>query len=306
MTGAFLRGVLAGAILSGTPLLYATLGEVIVERSGVVNLGLEGILLIGASVGFAIASLSGSSYLGVLCAAAAGCLAMLLFGYLVVGRRANQLASGLALMFFGTGVSAVVGRGFVGGIIAGLPKYRVPWLSDLPWVKASTLLNWDILVYIALPVAVAAWWLLFRTRWGLSVRAVGESPAAAFAAGRRPELLQYQALAIGGLLGGIAGAQLSVSVTMSWDEGMTSGRGFIAIALVIFSKWHPLRAVAGALVFGGAEALQLQLQARGAQVSPFLLDMIPYLLTLAVLIAWGGARRTAAPAMLGRTFSGAE
>jgi simple sugar transport system permease protein len=306
MTGALLRGVLAGAILSGTPLLYATLGEVIVERSGVVNLGLEGILLIGASVGFAIASVSGSSYLGVLCAAAAGCLAMLLFGYLVVGRRANQLASGLALMLFGTGVSAVVGRPFVGGIITGLPKYRVPWLSDLPWVKASTLFNWDILVYIALPVALLAWWLLFRTRWGLGVRAVGESPAAAFAAGRRPELLRYQALAIGGLLGGIAGAQLSVSLTMSWDEGMTSGRGFIAIALVIFSKWHPLRAVAGALVFGGAEALQLQLQARGAQVSPFLLDMIPYLLTLAVLMAWGGARRTAAPAMLGRTFYGAE
>jgi general nucleoside transport system permease protein len=306
MTGALLRGVLAGAILSGTPLLYATLGEVIVERSGIVNLGLEGILLIGASVGFAMASVTGSSYLGVLCAAVAGGMAMLLFGYLVVGRRANQLASGLALMFFGTGVSAVVGNSFVGGIITGLPKFRVPWLSSLPWVKASTLFNWDILVYLALPVALLTWWLLFRTRWGLAVRAVGESPSAAFAAGRRPEILQYQALFVGGLLGGIAGAQLSVSLTMTWNEGMTSGRGFIAIALVIFSKWHPLRAVAGALVFGGAEALQLQLQARGAQVSPFLLDMIPYVLTLAVLIAWGGARRTAAPAMLGRTFYGAE
>ena len=306
MIGALLRGVLAGAILSGTPLLYATLGEVIVERSGIVNLGLEGILLIGASVAFAVASATGSAYLGVLAAAVACGIAMLLFGYLVVGRRANQLASGLALMLFGTGVSAVVGKSFVGGIISGLPKYRIPWLSDLAWVKASTLLNWDLLVYLAVPVAVFCWWLLFRTRWGLGVRAAGESPTAAFAAGRRPELSQYQALFMGGLLGGVAGAQISVSLTMTWNEGMTSGRGFIAIALVIFSKWHPLRAMAGALVFGGAEALQLQLQARGAQVSPFLLDMLPYLLTLAVLIAWGGARRTAAPAMLGRTFYGTE
>jgi ABC-type uncharacterized transport system permease subunit len=304
--GELLRGVLAGSILSGTPLLYATLGEVIVERSGIVNLGLEGILLIGASVAFAIASVTGSAYLGVLAAAVACGIATLLFGYLVVGRRANQLASGLAMMFFGAGVSALVGKSFVGGVIAGLPKYRLPWLSDLPWVKGSTLFNWDILVYLAIPVALLAWWLLFRTRWGLGVRAVGESPTAAFAAGRRPELLQYQALFVGGLLGGVAGAHLSVSLTMTWNEGMTSGRGFIAIALVIFSKWHPLRAVVGALVFGGAEALQLQLQARGAQVSPFLLDMLPYLLTLAVLIAWGGARRAAAPAGLGRTFYGTE
>ena len=306
MIDAFLRGVLAGSILSATPLLYATLGEVIVERSGIVNLGLEGILLIGASVAFAVASVTGSAYLGVLAAAVACGIVMLLFGYLVVGRRANQLASGLALMFFGAGVSALVGQSFVGGIIMGLPKYRVPWLSDLPWVKASTLFNWDILVYLAIPVALFTWWLLFRTRWGLGVRAVGESPTAAFAAGRRPELVQYQALFVGGLLGGAAGAHISVSLTMTWNEGMTSGRGFIAIALVIFSKWHPLRAIVGALVFGGAEALQLQLQARGAQVSPFLLDMLPYLLTLAVLVAWGGARRTAAPAGLGRTFYGTE
>lgn len=306
MIGTLLRGVLAGAILSGTSLLYATLGEVIVERSGIVNLGLEGILLIGASVAFAIASVTGSAYLGVLAAAVAGGITMLLFGYLVVGRRANQLASGLAMMFFGTGVSALVGKSFVGGVITGLPKYRLPWLSDLAWVKGSTLLNWDILVYLAVPFALLAWWVLFRTRWGLGVRAVGESPTAAFAAGRRPELLHYQALFVGGLFGGVAGAHLSVSLTMTWNEGMTSGRGFIAIALVIFSKWHPLRAVVGALVFGGAEALQLQLQARGAQVSPFLLDMLPYLLTLAVLIAWGGARRAAAPAGLGRTFYGTE
>jgi simple sugar transport system permease protein len=306
MIDALLRGVIAGAILSGTPLLYATLGEVIVERAGIVNLGLEGILLIGASVAFAVASLTGSAGLGVFAAAAAGGVTMLLFGYIVVSRRANQLASGLATMFFGLGVSALAGKSFVGGVITGLPKYRLPWVSGLPWVRGSTLFNWDLLVYLALPAAFLVWWLLFRTRWGLGVRAVGESPTAAYAAGRAPEALQYQALFAGGLLGGVAGAHLSVSLTMTWNEGMTSGRGFIAIALVIFSKWHPLRAVAGALLFGGAEALQLQLQARGAQVSPFLLDMLPYLLTLAVLVAWGGARRGAAPAGLGRNFYGTE
>jgi simple sugar transport system permease protein len=306
MIATLLRGVLAGAILSGTLLLYATLGEVIVERAGIVNLGLEGILLIGASVAFAVASVSGSAYLGVVAAAVAGGITALLFGYLVVSRKANQLASGLALMFFGSGVSALVGKSYVGGVIAGLPKIRVPWLSGLSWVRSSTLFNWDILVYLTIPVALLAWWLLFRTRWGLGVRAVGENPAAAYASGRRPQLLQYQALFVGGLFGGAAGAHLSVSLTRTWNEGMTAGRGFIAIALVIFSKWHPIRAVVGALVFGGAEALQLQLQARGAQVSPFLLDMFPYLLTLAVLLAWGGARRAAAPAGLGRTFYGTE
>ncbi len=306
MTIPLFLGVLAGAILSGTSLLYATLGETIGERAGIVNLGLEGILLIGASTGFAIAVTSGSAYLGVAAAAVAGGLCNLLFAWLVVTRRANQLASGLALMFFGIGASALVGRPYVGAVIAGLPKWRFPWFSTLPWVKSSTLLNYDILIWLVVPVAVLVWWLLFRTRWGLCVRAVGESPAAVYAAGRSPATLQYQALFVGGMLGGLGGAHLSLSLTLTWAEGMTAGRGFIAIALVIFSKWHPIRAIAGALVFGGAEALQLQLQARGADVSPFLLDMLPYVLTILVLLAWGGARRLAAPAGLGRTFYGAD
>jgi len=156
------------------------------------------------------------------------------------------------------------------------------------------------------PTALALYWLLFRTRWGLALRAVGEDPAAVFAAGRRPDLLQYQALAVGGLLGGIGGAHLSVALTLSWDEGMTAGRGFIAIALVIFAKWNPLWAVIGALIFGGAEALQLELQASGTDVSPFLMNMAPYLLTLVVLVFWGWKRRAAAPAALGRSFFGVE
>lgn len=299
-------GVLAGAILSGTSLLYATLGETVVERAGIVNLGLEGILLIGASTGFAVAAASGSAYLGVAAAAAAGGVGNLIFGWLVVTRRANQLASGLAMMFFGIGVSALVGRPFVGAVISGLPKWRPHWLAVLPWVKSTTLFNYDLLIWIVVPVAVLVWWLLFGTKWGLGVRAVGESPAAAFASGRNAAAVQFQALFAGGLLGGLAGAHLSLSLTLTWAEGMTAGRGFIAIALVIFSKWHPLRAIAGALVFGGAEALQLQLQARGADISPFLLDMLPYVLTILVLLAWGGSRRHAAPAGLGRTFYGTE
>jgi len=306
MTTPLVLGVLAGAILSGTSLLYATLGETLGERAGIVNLGLEGVLLIGASVGFAVAVVTGSAWIGLGAAALAGGLANLLFGWLVVSRRANQLASGLALMFFGFGVSALVGAPYVGAVIGGLAKWRPSWLGRLPWVGATTLFNYDVLTWLAVPVAVLVWWVLFRTRWGLAVRATGESPAVAFAAGRNVSALRYQALGAGGLLAGLAGAHLSLSLTLTWSEFMTGGRGFIAMALVIFSKWHPLRAIAGALLFGGAEALELQLQARGSDISPFFLDMAPYLLTLLVLLAWGGAGRVAAPGSLGRTFYGAN
>jgi general nucleoside transport system permease protein len=306
MSTPLVLGVLAGAVLSGTSLLYATLGETIVERSGIVNLGLEGILLVGASVGFAVAASTGSAWWGLAAAAGAGGAANLLFGWLVVSRKANQLASGLAMMFFGFGVSALVGSPYVGAVIVGLPKWRPASLAALPWVASSTLFRYDILIWLAIPMALLVWWGLFRTRWGLRVRAVGESPLVAFAAGSNPSVLQYQALAAGGVLGGLAGAHLSLSLTLTWAEYMTAGRGFIAIALVIFSKWHPVRAIAGALLFGGAEALQLQLQARGVEISPFLLEMFPYLLTLLVLLAWGGSRRLAAPASLGRTFYGSS
>jgi ABC-type uncharacterized transport system permease subunit len=304
MSTTLLAGVLSSGILSGASLLYGTLGELIGERAGVVNLGLEGIMLIGAAVGIAATALTGNPYLGILAAAFAGTAANLIFAYVVVGRRGNQLAAGLSLMFFGFGVSALVGRPFVGAVIAGLPRLHIPGLSD--GGLTARLLEYDILVYLAVPTAILMWWLLFRTKWGLGLRAVGESPAIAYAAGRRPERLQYQALALAGLLGGIAGAHLSVALTLTWAEGMTAGRGFIAIALVIFAKWNPLWAIAGALLFGGAEGLQLQLQAAGADVSPFLMNMIPYLLTLLVLVLWGWNRQSAAPAALGRTLAGVE
>ena len=156
------------------------------------------------------------------------------------------------------------------------------------------------------PAAFAVWFLLFRTRWGLGLRAVGESADTAFAAGRNPNTLRYQALFLAGMLAGLGAAHLSIAYTMTWKEYMTAGRGFIAVALVIFSKWHPLRAIAGALLFGGAVAFQLLLQASGVNVSPFLLDSIPYVLTLLVLMAWGGTRKHAAPARLGRVYQGSE
>ena len=295
MSTSFAEAVLSSSIVSGTSLYYAALGELVGERAGVVNLGLEGLMLIGAAEGFAATAMSGNPYLGVVAGGLACVLANLVFAYLVVERRANQLAAGLSLMFFGLGASTLIGGPFVGALVSGLP--RVALIGVGPY---------DALVWLALPTAGLAWALLFRTRWGLALRAVGEDPAAAFAAGRRPKLLQYQALALAGFLGGVGGAHLSVALTRTWDEGMTSGRGFIAIALVIFAKWNPLWLIAGALVFGGADAVQLQLQALGADVSPFLMTMTPYLLTLAVLLVWGWSRRSVAPAALGRSFFGVE
>jgi simple sugar transport system permease protein len=304
MNAALIAGAFASSITSATSLLYATLGEVIGERAGIVNLGLEGIMLIGAATGFATTAVTGNPYLGLAAAGLAGGATNLIFAYLVVARRANQLAAGLTLMFFGFGLSALIGRPFVGTLIAGLPHLQLLGL-ELQGAGAR-LVSYDILVYLATPTALLTWWLLFRTRWGLGVRTVGESPAAAFAAGLRPERLRYQALGLAGLLGGFGGAHVSIALTLTWAEGMTAGRGFIAIALVIFAKWNPLWAVAGALLFGGAEGLQLQLQAAGADVSPFIMNMLPYLLTLTVLILWGWSRQAAVPAALGRSFFGVE
>lgn len=305
MSAPFLVSVVLGAIASGTAVLYATLGEVIGERAGIVNLGLEGVMLMGAVVGFATTVQTGSAGFGVVAAALAGGLLNLVFAYLVISRRANQLASGLALMFCGVGLSALLGAPYVGSRIEGLNEIRLPVLSDLP-VAGPMLFTHDILVFLVVPVALLVWLALFFTRWGLALRAVGENPTAAYAAGLSPMIVQYQALLLAGLLGGLAGAHLSLAVARTWAEWMTAGRGFIAVALVIFSKWHPLRAVVGALLFGGAVALQLQMQARGVPISSFLLDMLPYLLSVGVLILWGGTRRHAAPASLGRVFQGTE
>lgn len=305
MTLLSLLGVLSSAIMSGTSLLYTTLGEVVDERSGIVNLGLEGVLLVSASSGFAVTALTGSPYLGILVAMLAGGLMNLVLGYLVIARKANQLASGLALMFFGFGLSALIGKSFVGVRITSLPKILLPGLDQLPPLYAS-LFKFDLLIFLVIPVAILVWWLLYRTRWGLGVRATGENADTAYASGRDPRRIRYQALFVGGMLAGLGAAHLAIVYATNWTEYMTAGRGFIAVALVIFSKWHPLRAIVGALIFSAAVAFQLLLQSSGVQISPFLLDTIPYVLTLVVLIVWGGNRRHSAPAALGRVYQGSE
>ena len=271
MTLLAILGVISSAIYSGTSLLYATLGEVVGERAGIVNLGLEGILLVSASTGVTVTSRTNNPYLGILAAVLAGGLMNLIFGYLVITRKANQLASGLATMFLGFGLSALIGKDVVGARIASLPKMLLPGLSSLPRLYSS-LFKFDILIFLVIPVAFLIWWLLFRTRWGLGLRAVGENADIAFASGRSPLWFRYQALFISGMLAGLGSAHLAIAYTMAWTEYMTGGRGFIAVALVIFSKWHPLRAIVGALLFSGAVAFQLLMQASGMQVSPFLLD----------------------------------
>ncbi|MBW8012849.1 MAG: ABC transporter permease [Chloroflexi bacterium] len=305
MTLLSILGMISSAIFSGTSLLYTTLGETIHQRSGIVNLGLEGVMLISASSGFAVTAITGNPYLGVFIAMMAGGIMNMILGFLVVTRRANQLASGLALMFFGFGLSAIIGKPYVGTRINALPRLNLPGLSSLPRLYSS-LFKFDFLIILVIPAAFFVWWLLFRTRWGLGLRAVGESADTAFASGRSPFLIRYQALFLGGMLTGLGAAHLSIAYTINWTEYMTGGRGFIAVALVIFSKWHPLRAILGALLFSGAVAFQLLLQSSGVQISPFLLDTIPYILTLLVLIVWGGARRHAAPASLGRIYQGVE
>jgi len=297
----FFQGWLAGAILASTPIFYAALGETLVERAGLINLGVEGTMLMGASVGFAVASTSGSILLGLAAAALAGGLFNLLLGPLVVTRGANQLASGLALMFLGQGLSAFYGRPFVGTTVDGLGPLPIPGLSNLPWL-GPILFRQDALAYLAVPAALAVWYLLNRTGWGLHLRAVGEDRMVAYAAGSKTGLLRFQALFLGGLLAGLAGAHLTLAIAHTWTEGLTAGRGFIAVSLVIFAAWNPLRVLLGALLFGGTLALQIQLQARGAQISPFLLDMLPYLATLAVLVLLRKASRGRMPEGLREVF----
>ena len=287
-------GALTGAVGPGVSVLYAVYGELITERAGRINLGMEGCLLMGACFGFLTTVETGSAGIGVLAGMAAGGLLASIHAYLIIYRYTNQLATGLALTLFAGGVTAYVGRDYVDSIIEGLNPIAIPGLADIP-VLGEALFRQDILAYVSYGLGPLIWFILQYTRWGLSLRAVGESAAVAFAAGRNPAALQLTAIVLGGALAGLGGAQLSVGLTHTWSEGMTAGRGFIAVALVIFGLWSPLRGMAGALLFGGAVGLQLQLQALGAPVSPFLLDMLPYVLTLGVLAVWTGAADRAMP-----------
>lgn len=301
----FIQFVLTGAIRSGTAVLYATLGETVTERAGVTNLGTEGCMIMGACFGFKIAADTGNMFLAVVAAALAGGLLSLIHAYLVINRGANQLASGLALGFFGLGLTALIGRPYVSQNISGLGAVPLPLLSDLPFL-GPILFQHDILTYLGYLMGPLIWLFLYRTRWGLSLRAVGESTDVAFSTGRNPVLIQYAAVFFGGLMSGIGGAQLSLALTQTWVEGMSSGYGFIAVALVIFAMWQPLRAMLAAFLFGGAVALQFQLQSMGVQIPPYFLLMLPYLLTLAILLIWGQKNRYAAPAGLATVFQRAS
>lgn len=300
-----LQSVLAGGIRAGTPILYTTLGEVLAERAGVVNLGVEGGILAGACAGFITTAHTGNPFVGVAAAALAGGLTGLVHAFMVVTLRANQIASGLALMFLCLGLTSFIGRPYVAVKIEAIPQLTVPVLADLPLV-GNLLFTHDALVYGAYLLAPLLWVFLFYTKWGLALRAVGENQTVAFASGLRTAWIQYLAVAVGGVLAGIAGAHLSLAYARSWVEGMSNGRGFIAVALVIFATWHPLRGVVGAVLFGAVFALQLQIQARGVALSPYFLDMLPYLFTLLGLLAWGRTRRHAMPEGLKGVFEGVK
>lgn len=294
--------LLASVVTAATPLLLAASGELVAERAGVLNLGVEGTMLVGAVAGFAATSVTGSPALGILAAAAAGVAMAGLFAALTLGLASNQVATGLALTIFGIGLSALLGAGFVGHPLPPLPKLELPFFDQVP------LLRQDALVYFSLAVTAGIAWFLRRTRAGLILRAVGEADGSAHALGHKVLRIRTAAVLFGGAMAGLAGADLSLAYTPMWVEDMTAGRGWIALALVVFSAWQPWRLLLGAYLFGGITILQLYAQGSGFGAVPTqFLAMLPYLATILVLTVissrpGGKARRFGAPACLGKPF----
>ncbi len=291
-------------LAAGTPLVFAALGELVTEKSGVLNLGVEGMMLVGAVVAFMVASMSGSPWLGIAAGMAAGAATSLIFGAIALSLMANQVATGLALSLFGVGLSAFVGLDYVSVVIAGITPLAIPGLSDLP-VVGQLLFGHNPLVYLSFALFAAVQWFLFRTRAGLVLRAVGESPQSAHAIGYPVIAIRYAAVLFGGACAGLAGAYLSVAYTPLWVEGMVAGRGWIALALVVFATWKPWRVLAGAYLFGGVTLAQFQAQALGSTIPSQYLAMLPYLATvvvLAVISRDAVTIRLNAPASLGKPF----
>lgn len=294
------------AVKSSTAVLLAAYGEIVAERSGVLNLGLEGMLLLGALAGFAVGAATGDPAAALGAAAGAGALAALAHGFFVLSLGAEQVLSGLALSLLGAGLSGVLGRDLLGAPGLVLPSVPLPVLADVP-VLGPALFDQPILTYLALLLGPLLWWALGRTRWGLLVRACGENASAAYASGVPVRLVRYGCTCFGGALAGLGGAFLSLSYTPGWKEGLSAGQGWIAIAMVVFAAWRPLRALCGGLLFGLLTALQFTWQAEGAQWLPlWVLRAAPYLLTLLVLaLAQTSAAlrgRSGPPADLGRFF----
>ncbi|WP_028972575.1 ABC transporter permease [Spirochaeta cellobiosiphila] len=299
--------VLQRALIAGTPLLLATLGEIVTERSGVLNLGVEGMMSIGAVVGFGVAFTTGHPWLGVMAAVVAGSLYSLIHGLTSVSLRVNQTVSGLALTMLGVGLSSMWGKPFVGRpLTAKIEKVDIPGLSDIPFL-GPILFQQPPFFYIAIVLGLFTWIFLYRTIGGIRLRSVGENPKAAESQGISVAFYRYGAIAIGGAFSGLAGANLALSYSNSWVEGMVAGRGWIAVALTIFALWNPKRAFIGAFLFGGIFVLQYILQPLG--IAPNLLSMLPYVTTLAVLLL-DGLRRDKkslhSPAFLGEPFKRGE
>ena len=291
--------ILVGAVRGGTSILYAALGETISQRAGVINVGTEGSMLAGALAGFAMTVKSHHVWLGVIAGAVAGAALAGVFAWMVVYRKSNQLATGLAVLFLALGVTSLYGVSYVSADISGFKALRIPVLGHLPAI-GPILFDQDPLVYVSYVAVPLVWWVLFRSRWGLYVRTAGERPDALAAYGLSPARVRMLAVTVGGALAGVGGAQLSTAVALSWAEDMTVGRGFIAVALVIFAAWEPVKVLFGAYLFGATITLGSQLQVRHVHVNQFLLDALPYLVTITVLVLLARRRVNAAPEALGQ------
>ena len=281
--------VILTIVTAATPLLIAAMGELVVERSGVLNLGVEGMMVMGAVAGFAVALLTGSTLLGILAAMLAGVAMSLLFGFLTLSLVANQVASGLALTLLGLGLSGLIGESFVG----------------LPGLKMPTLFGVDALVPFSLLLTAGVAYVLFRTKAGLVVRAVGNSHHSAHALGYRVIGIRYLSVMFGGACAGLAGAYLSLAYTPQWIENMTAGRGWIALALVVFASWRPLRTLFGAYLFGAVSIMGFVVQSMGLGIPPQFLSSLPYLVTIAALVIISGNKRLTranTPACLAQSF----
>ncbi len=299
-----LASFIISIIAAGTPLILAATGELVAEKSGVLNLGVEGMMLVGAIAAFSVSFTTGHPWLGVLASALAGTLMALVFGFLSLTMQANQTATGLALTIFGRGLSALVGAGYVGIAAPTLPAIGIPVLSGLPWV-GRVLFGYDPLVYFAFAMLGAVAWFLARSRAGLLLRAVGDAQDAAHAIGYKVIGVRYAATAYGGAMAGLAGAYMSLSYSPLWAQDMTAGRGWVALALVVFAAWRPFWVLIGAWFFGGLMYLSLYVQGQGIGIpSPFV-AALPYIGTIAVLVLISRDRRRIRlhrPAMLGRSF----
>jgi general nucleoside transport system permease protein len=299
-----IENVLLTIATAATPLLIAAMGELVVERSGVLNLGVEGMMVMGAVSGFAVAAMTGNPFLGAFAAIVVGAVFSLLFGFLVLNVATNQVATGLSLTLLGLGLSGLIGENFVGSPGIKLPNLYIPVLSDLPLV-GRLVFGQDPLFYVSIALVFGVMWFLFKARTGLTLRSIGDNHDSAHALGIPVIRYRYFAIMFGGACAGLAGAHLSLVYTPQWIENMTAGRGWIALALVVFASWRPWRVLAGAYLFGAVTIGQLHAQALGLGIPSQLLSALPYLATILVLVLISSNRRLTminTPACLGRPF----